>query len=877
MGDLPSVILWSNNVVGDLLVYLVSSKHVSLTRVDSFRTLGESLTRISGKRLVLLDANILTQSLELSCDKIFSSSPDSEVIVMVHKQPPVRDATETNLCLSESALKRYGSHVRILEGTDIAREVILRIDRIALSVLSEIGETPHRILPADSHGPKPDLTMPPNELASQIEGELAEFSGSIHLSAELLRDNFIQVDAAFVREDCSSDEDARRWTDYRAWMLSNTNRNYGREVPTPENALIRFGRVAFVPNRFTYLILGNRGGGKSTFLAEFFRNYLPHAFRERSVYAFIVDFLRYDFVRDGKTIASDLQRAIFDERKSQHAPELQMYSDFSTFRASPEYSPRSLLSDVEPQVLRRRYIEFLETFLPALDDESLTSLFSSVTENPLNNTAEAAKKWAHEVLAQPTIEVLCKIIGGLAERSLEDQRREIALQVFLQARSIKSLHPLLCSAGLEPSACPTGQGFADAIRLFLSALAEKADVFLVIDNADRSITPDAERAVFRTAWNFLPNVSNIEKVRLVFAMRQDTFYRNREDLDKYDLPHDMRDIANFHAGIVLLPPSFIDVAKARLGTIKKRLGAKNGNTGVSIIENYVEKVLNAEIVQSLFENLYRGDMRRNLELFEFAVASPHMKHTNAYYFELRKLHGHVAGGDKAPNTGPALLEHRLLTSLMLGPWRVFRQSRSTVFLNVYNSRLRTDPGEVWRNTVALPRLLLFLQSYGQTGATNNAIREFVEGLLGYTQVETDRLISLLVDFRLIDFMRNGQPAPDGTASDDGCGVALTPCGKFYTKDFIWRLEYIQAIYWDIYLPERVYFHRFGTVMKIADLDLFLASFCDFIRFEESREEAFLGATRYEDLRKSLHYISLADNLHKTAGSTVNTVYWRSVR
>jgi len=281
-------------------------------------------------------------------------------------------------------------------------------------------------------------------------------------------------------------------------------------------------------------------------------------------------------------------------------------------------------------------------------------------------------------------------------------------------------------------------------------------------------------------------------------------------------------------------------------------------------------VLHSEHAEPVFRALFGGDMRRNLELFEWAIASPHIVQSDAYFRAER--------GVTLPERGAAeyIRKHRLLTSLMLGPWTTFRQRRSLVFLNVYNAQLSLAPDEMWRNTLLIPRLLDLFGKRGASGVDTSELEHFAIRGLAYSFAQLDHALNLLLKHGLIEKQRAGREN-----TDDGARLMkLTDCGRFYVdggqtgSGLMYRLEYIQTVYWETHIPRDAYFQPFSTVMELSDLELFVLSFCDFLRLEEAQESKCAHSHVLTPEHHSLVESSLAAKIQDVAGSQVRNIYFK---
>jgi hypothetical protein len=189
---------------------------------------------------------------------------------------------------------------------------------------------------------------------------------------------------------------------------------------------------------------------------------------------------------------------------------------------------------------------------------------------------------------------------------------------------------------------------------------------------------------------------------------------------------------------------------------------------------------------------------------------------------------------------------------------------------VYNGFLRTDAPDLWRNTLAIPRLLGLLRRSGTANVESGPIFEDMNSAWQYSKNDLITLIHVLHAFRLVE-IKDGPPAM-GAEEQMPETVSLTDFGEYFVTDLMLRLEYLQTVYWEMAIPKNLLFPNFKTVMALRDLEPFLNSLCRFLQYEESKEAEVSpkGAELARDLSDG---DSLAELVRKNAGAQINKIYW----
>lgn len=879
------ILIWAEPWIAAFVRDLASRLHLNADVVQDFEQAKSQLRRKSRAGLpysaIVFDSDDALDNLDVTCTQL--NGVDNQVSVVVMDRGKRKGRSRADLEVSEATWDLFGNRLQLCRLGDTTAGIRRMTDilrTIANRRREVLSTDTQRVLPWESINVEDDHPMEPNELATQITTALAHLSSSMHLRNSQLRKNYVEMleahqDGKETGKTKWSDEAKSQWKKYLRAKPVDRGKVEVDELPPDHNALARFMEVLFLQTRYTFLILGEKGCGKTTFLRHFFNNYLPCDPRGRKSQVFFVDFLRYDFVRDAQVIAIRLQEEVFGLLKEtgELPQEFSNCNTFSEFKTHDSYTVTSLLEGTIPPNLAQQIdaeeYEYVETVLSGKADEEIAELYEWINgKTPTDDTQ--VKAWREQILVRPEAKVVCRIVAHFAKQALKRREHEIAQQILQQAIQRESLKGGLNAVGIDPKTGqpPAGLTVEMSVANLLLRLSKDGHVFLVIDNADRSAFQSVELEIFRTAWEFLPR-AKWGRLRFVFAMRKDTYYRHGVALTSLGRHLGIEDVANVHARTVLRSPTFLDVAKVRIANLKEEFRKNGDDKSARIMTQYVENVLTSEVSRGVFDSLFEGDLRRTLDLFELAVASPHMVATDAYFFARESLN------DEVPKTAARLgatfvKRHRLITSLLLGPWKSFRQQRSYVFLNIFNARLSVDEQEGWRNTLAIPRFLELLHSQPHASSSRSDMVRAMNARLGFSPQQVFTIIDLLLHYRLIAAAKEEHEA---SRSEAASTLVLTKCGRYYFEQLLHSLEYIQAVYWDVSIPKPLVFPGFATKLPISKLYPFCESFCEFIACEETFEEQarLAQGTPFDD--ETPDFEILATKIRQHAGGQVSRIYW----
>ena len=879
------ILVWAERCLGSFIVKNIRSDSVLCELAPTFDDLKNLVQNHDDAHLVILDSDEIEQSLQNACAKLFAIRSSIEIWVISPSDSPGKSRASTrDLDFSDVFRKKFSGRLRARQRDGVADELSAYLAALRQRAAASNQRTLKYIVPVIDHRKSPDEAAPPNELASSISAQLAEFSGSIHLSDSMLRECYVQMleDPDSGLSSSLTEETKKRWENYAIALAADVSRDHATEVGPDLDACAHFGQVLFARNRYTYMVLGDRGCGKTTFTSFFFSTYIPRAFPEETVFAFHVDFLRYDFVSDAQTLAFAVQKYLFGALKRPHMrseERVPKHASFNDFVDSRDYDALALLSGPYPEGLSTDDIpqcrDYLESLLSALGHEDLQHVYQVVEQK--EQAPEAFTDlltWRNQFRVNADLPRVCRLVKHFCGKSRRNREDVITETIVNSAYQREELREFLRDAGIDPGAgpLPKSSELTKRVKSFLTRLSKDGHVYVVIDNADRSIFPQVELAIFRTVWNFLPRgTEGTARPQIVFCMRTDTFHRHQDSFYAQELTDDVREVANVFCGTVLTAPDFVKIAEARLHFIKKELTGPGDSETREALETYVDSVLQSPTTCGLFRALFGGDHRRNLELFELALASPHIVCTDAYYFAKH----HFKGGAPRSDAKDYVKRHRLLTSLMLGPWPTFKQRRSLVFLNVYNAQLELEKQEMWRNALAIPRLLNIIESHPDHVAPFEEARDTMLGILDYSAEQLYRIVSLLCQYHLIRCTDAGGRHCTPLNLKSVARLTLTDRGHYYVGDgdaepgLIYRLEYLQAVYWDTPMPSQFYYPEFDTVMELRHLESFVLSFEGLLAHAESRELAAVERGE-RSIPDSLPWLST--QVREVAMEQVNSIY-----
>ena len=873
------IIVWSEQCLGEFIVKHVNSFNTDADYFINLHDLKKKIVESGDIDLLIIDSERITESLENVCNILFQLNEKLHVWIIKLDKTFRALSMPANLELSRKFIDEHSGHIRVRNRSEIVNALSLYLKHLRDRNIESLGLAPKYIIPVENQEIEKDVPHPPNDLAKKISKELAEISGSIHLNPSLLRECYVQMLENLTLESPNyvTDEVRKIYESYSTSITSERSNGFANEVGPDLDACARQGEVIFLENRFTYLMLGSRGCGKTTFVNYFFKEYIPKAYTQKNVYAFFIDFLRYDYVRDSQTLAYLLQQYIFNVlKKSDNNINYSEYETFEDYVMSTEYSVTSLLSGPFHEKMQVNHIhhclEYLDSLLSSINEKELRILHKIVTNNNKKISYPDLLTWRNQILTKKDFSTVCILVKYFSQKSLYARESVIIDKILNQACQDKKLHEYLKRAGIDPisRSVTKGKEIINAVKDFLRNLSKDALTFLVIDNADRSVFPMVEGEILRTAWFFLPDEIGDKRTKLMFSMRTETYHRHFDFFQQYCFTDDIREVANINT-TTLEAPDFVKIANARLSYIKGKINTTKDKTTSEVLDYYVSSVLKSKTASNLFRALFGGDHRRNLELFELAIASPHMVYTSAYYYT--STHSEL---EMQHNAGDYVKRHRLLTALMLGPWQTFRQSRSLVFLNVYNAQLDLKPENMWRNNLLIPRMLHLIETQPNRICSFKLIKELIVNVLGTTDKQLAHIVALLNQYYIIKCMTSEGRIWSPPNINNIEYVEITPRGRYYLGDrfdepgLIYRLEYLQVIYWDTPVPVNLYYSPFNTVMMLEHLENFVLSFHELISIAEMNEQIFL-----EKKNKKIPYspVWLSEHIRKTAMAQVNSIYF----
>ncbi len=826
-------------------------------------------------KLIVIEGKIVTESLHTLCEMVLSKT-NAKLIILLENRPANREM-RAKLSLPEGYAADHASRLKICrfefsEGEPQKFDVVLselfrantnksRIDgrRVSPNRHFGIGDTPENL----------------NELSTELLSHLASLSASIHLNRSSLLSTYVQMQAATGQH-----PSVDALTEFQRYCASiaetptvvNTGPTSPSEFPPANNALVTFADIVRVSTRYTYLLLGPTGCGKTTFTRYFFSEYLRRARPSLKYHAFHIDFLRYDFVNDAHTLCFSLYESIFASIK-QHLSHpsytlLAGYSTFHDFIRSAHFSRDTLLGSDPPETLDVTSLApFIENLLTSTSQSELEKLWLLCNDESELPSHGAILDWRDRVVITLPPRDVIRVVRHFAiqsQSSIEDIICDQLIDQFVHTDS---------NDQLRANVPVTLEEKKQFVRSQLRDLLDDGEVYLILDNADRTAFPAVELAIFRTAWQMLAQYTE-KRASIIFSMRQDTFSRHGSEAlltTSADVNESfyLSDVANV-ARQTICAPKFLDVAITRVNRLINSMTEDefsgeepfiHSNERVSeLLRRYVLTVLQSEVAEPIFSKLFEGDLRRNLELFERAVSSPHMIHTGVYFY--------AKTNPETPVRSEHLRRHRLLTSLMLESWATFKQDRSYTFLNVFNAECVHDSERPWRSTLSFPIMLHVLENHGgrvDVRDLRNRMAEF-----GLSRKETLSLESQLIRFRLARRMRDDEIVSD--SEDELLQLQLTTCGYFYLDELMYTLEYLQCVYWDMRIPEPMMHNRSLGQTRIVDLYPFYHRMTELFAADEQAVRAEYGAAWDFFLEDDLEMRPCSTRIANTAGGQVARIY-----
>lgn len=714
-----------------------------------------------------------------------------------------------------------------------------------------------------------DQPLPDNDLSQVIQTEIATVSASIHLDPQLLDDGYVpkEMSPTSVDEDLAQSSFSRheyesclrRWKAREKSMADFAREIVYRAMVTPAssaaelkfNAHLRLSQLLDVTNRRTYLVMGPKGTGKTTFL-HFYRLFYGS---DRNM--LIADFLPFNFVSDAHSVYLQLERLLFDALKADGRSEIALR--FSTHYDYRVASQDNMAANLYAEVQRLNvavdvgfYSRWVEEVLFNCPTQDLVYTWreatGSVGESEISETDEPtqARRWRDSAVKSPTpqlihslseryrkawlrtpLEWLCRAImedvtelARLAAPDSSARSRRFRAALENLSREFKIPWDSLKDVGDDR--------IVDIARAGLSELSrDNQSVVVVIDNADRAEAPSTEIEIFKQSWQFL--FSHSPSIDILFSIRDETFDQHQsvfEQIDQRIAAQSTLVYTNRFANISVLHipvPSFKEVAYSRVYAVKQQLDRKRATEKTkTTFREYVGAALSSTDLDDLFTKIFGGDLRLNLQLLESVFRSPHIVDTDLYFRARQKL-----GLTKVlKDVNTYIQMHRLLTALMLqNHSRFVQRDPQNRFLNMYNAQLIEDDQPREENALVLHRTLGYVGRVAQA-ETNNIIENISASTL-VPPSSVEKALALLNYYHLV------APAP-GTSKANGRLIQITPCGEYYLSTLMGRLEYIENVYWEVWIDEDLMFGRF-PIDDISDLLPFVDQFVEFLTRCEAKE------------------------------------------
>ncbi len=852
----------------------LASCPLPFTTVSTFDALKEALRgRLESGLLttaILVDGNLIQESGKSLYAILRPLAPDAELTIIV---PPDDEKANPKAQLGELS-DIEDSHLTVMPSDKFAFSVYL--ESLLKSVSQDTRGPRRQVQLAQSRGlPPDDPPLNDNELSQAIGTELATISASIHLDQRLLDDGYVVTTGTLLHPSALPEKSSLSQQEYdtavRRWREQERSRSdFAKEVvyqamvsPASQDdgnaflAHVALSQLLEVPTRRTYLVLGAKGSGKTTFMHFYRLFYAPRRM------IFVVDFLPFNFTADAQNLYLKLETQLFSLLKRSGA-----CRDIATYTTHYDY--RAAIGGRAPSDLWKECtrlgltpdISFLQSWIeevlfscPSRDLVAIWQAVTNAVDSPASNAGArdaaylvAARKWRDVAVSQPTPELiqimsdryrdtwLRSPVDWLCQSIIEDATemahcaardssdRSLSIRRALEA--LGSEHGITWDHLTEQRSIPVTQ----LARSLLGRLsATDGPVVVCIDNADRAVATLSEIEIFKQSWEFL--FGHTDAIKMVCAVRDETYAVHQAIFDQIDqrLPasttteHTHR-VANI-AKIYLHAPTFKQVAHARVYAVNHLLERRQVPPKTKdAFHEYVCAALATEGLDGLFATMFGGDIRLNLDLFEAALRSPHIVESDLYFRARQRLRQ----ADAAKDVNAYVQRHRLFTALMLRNHERFVQRRpETAFLNMYNAHLieNCEPRE--ENALLLHRTLAYVRSSVQSSA--NEVLDKVSRGVRVPVSSVEKALLLLLHYGLV---RAGDGGQAGTGLP--AMVRITPNGEYYLTSLMARLEYIETVYWEIWVDEDLVFGRF-PIGDLGDLLPFVDFFAEFLVRREAEE------------------------------------------
>ncbi|HUI05520.1 MAG TPA: hypothetical protein VL486_00790 [Verrucomicrobiae bacterium] len=558
--------------------------------------------------------------------------------------------------------------------------------------------------------------------------------------------------------------------------------------------------------RMTYLVVGRRGCGKSSFLHYYCRSYDP--FRKRHIPYIIVDFLRYGYIEDSSNLHSRILRNLrlyIDAHYTGPLPtELsQKYCDLNPhgyFRSAMWYFEQQrniLFEDVVSNELRRE-------IMLRLGEPGLLKLAESISRRVCENERmafdaceqclrERPWEWFRHVWLQINSDQPGKpiryVADWIAERAFPSTEPAVPyLDGDLIREGLQDWKSVYLSRYLSRRHAMLDSEVVTFVRSFVDACIEKyGRLVLCLDNIDRLASRNSERLLLEALHRAF--ATQYERLKFVVACRPSSF-----DLfaDKIGL-HPERSLFiqdngeyNTFSRTWLKKVSLRSIVEKRIDVIQAECGGRKYMPTFAKLRSLLSLPVGTSkskrpvtTLASLIDGFTGTNIRAGLELFSHLISSPYvdmMKRTPESLVWRSKTFRHNF-----------IAEHMLFRALFLSRESPQRLPQSLV--NLFHV-----PGvQGYATTLLSIRILEILRKVRRTSVSE--VYDYLFGL-GYIKTDIRTAIAHLNAARLTQVT----PESDELTEGSQAAISIRHRGTFYLTELSSRISYVELMYFMCFVP-----------------------------------------------------------------------------
>jgi hypothetical protein len=557
--------------------------------------------------------------------------------------------------------------------------------------------------------------------------------------------------------------------------------------------------------RVTYLLIGHRGCGKSSFLRYYFQHYQPFTRLNRR-YIF-VDFINYyGMVVEASKLQFDIISALHNYIiKSNNAELISKFPTLS-YLFSPDIASLAIDQLAELGIPLSSVITLEQQYNidNMLGDFERINICKCINNDSNISDTEALNlyriqqsntpwKWLMYLWKYMQLDSANKPIKYFTKWIIDKafnsnlNIKHASVELFNDSHMKAWLNDNL-KDGLKTLDTMSIDQLGDIATSFLEAAAANEKVCIILDNADQITAPYAESRFFQI---ILSHIARAYKyIKLIVSVRPNTYHANKDSINNtkqpFDFPHDTAAYAKYWLHTVKLDRIInkrLQVLQSDNTYNRKQhdfIHLLNKLVGLPVVHDK-RNIKNPSMITDLLSGVCGNNIREGLELFADTI--------KAWYPTLSDYHGSGLLR-KINQREECIAEHIAIREIFLAQEGAYFFKNNLINLFHIPS---FQKGDNYTNLLII-RILEILNK--QKHIMLKDIYHLLEGI-GYKHKYIKYAIEYLHKGRLLSI----QPY---TAiiepNNQTANVSSRYRGDFYYNSLLSRLSYIQMVYFMMYLP-----------------------------------------------------------------------------